>query len=281
MASFLINECGLKDGKARIISPHKNFKAFLIMNPLHGEISRAMRNRCIEICFTGSATTDDLLDASRGKGIHNLSTAVQLKHVHDTIDTSTTIPALRPSPRDFTAFSNLVSSQISHGSTLDEAMQRGYNKFILLNNLNGINSMNLCTRSMHMQIPTLGYIPGYLHSSINLDSITYTYQRDAAYLLFLLQISGDEKNLTNTLFLGNIDRSKFSITTNVSKSLVKLALNEYISLGNIIDWEERLLWLSSHVIHEKIKREKIISLKLSQELGNQCFSHLFTQKFFC
>ena len=122
---LLINECGLKDGKARIISPHKNFKAFLIMNPLHGEISRAMRNRCIEICFTGSATTDDLLDASRGKGIHNLSTAVQLKHVHDTIDTSTTIPALRPSPRDFTTFSNLVSSQISHGSTLDEAMQRG------------------------------------------------------------------------------------------------------------------------------------------------------------
>ena len=80
---LLISECGLKDGKARIVSPHKNFRAFLIMNPLHGEISRAMRNRCIEICFTGTATGEDLLDISRTNGVMNLSSAMTLRNVHE------------------------------------------------------------------------------------------------------------------------------------------------------------------------------------------------------
>ena len=122
-----------------------------------------------------------------------------------------------------------------------------------------------------------GIYPGYLHSSINLDSITYTYQRDAAYLLFLLQISSDEKNLTNALFLGNVDRSKFSITTNVSKTLVQIALNEYISLGNIIDWEERLLWLYGQAKHQKIKREEIHLIEPIARVGKSNNSLLLTR----
>lgn len=47
---LLVNECGLQsNGQARIIIPHKDFRIFFTMNPKFGEISRAMRNRCIEI----------------------------------------------------------------------------------------------------------------------------------------------------------------------------------------------------------------------------------------
>jgi MoxR-like ATPase len=49
---LLVNECGLVDGKARIIKPHPNFRIVLAMDPRYGEISRAMRNRCVEICLT-------------------------------------------------------------------------------------------------------------------------------------------------------------------------------------------------------------------------------------
>lgn len=47
--SLLINECSQKNGEPRVLKPHKNFRLFMTMNPKYGELSRAMRNRGIEI----------------------------------------------------------------------------------------------------------------------------------------------------------------------------------------------------------------------------------------
>ena len=47
--TLYLNECGSVDGKPRVIKPHPNFRLFLAYNPVHGEISRAMRNRSIEV----------------------------------------------------------------------------------------------------------------------------------------------------------------------------------------------------------------------------------------
>ena len=47
--SLLINECSQENGEPRVLRPHKNFRLFITMNPKYGELSRAMRNRGIEI----------------------------------------------------------------------------------------------------------------------------------------------------------------------------------------------------------------------------------------
>ncbi|CAI4046401.1 hypothetical protein N7582_003803 [Saccharomyces uvarum] len=47
--SLLINECSQEDGQPRVIKPHPNFRLFLTMDPRYGELSRAMRNRGVEI----------------------------------------------------------------------------------------------------------------------------------------------------------------------------------------------------------------------------------------
>ena len=54
--SLLINECGLVDGKERVIRPHNDFRIFFVMNPAFGEISRAMRNRCVEIYYSHTSS---------------------------------------------------------------------------------------------------------------------------------------------------------------------------------------------------------------------------------
>lgn len=47
--NLIINEhCG-PNGEPRIIQPHPDFRVFLTMDPRYGELSRAMRNRAIEI----------------------------------------------------------------------------------------------------------------------------------------------------------------------------------------------------------------------------------------
>ncbi|KAH9866544.1 hypothetical protein J1614_008234 [Plenodomus biglobosus] len=46
-----INEHATADGEARIVRPHPDFRIFMTMDPRFGELSRAMRNRAVEICL--------------------------------------------------------------------------------------------------------------------------------------------------------------------------------------------------------------------------------------
>ncbi|XP_036035518.1 midasin [Onychomys torridus] len=48
-----INERGMVDGATSTVTPHPSFRLFLSMDPVHGEISRAMRNRGLEIYISG------------------------------------------------------------------------------------------------------------------------------------------------------------------------------------------------------------------------------------
>ncbi|KAI9723385.1 MAG: hypothetical protein M1812_001269 [Candelaria pacifica] len=48
-----INEHPGPDGAAKLVRPHPSFRLFLTMDPRHGELSRAMRNRAVEIFLPG------------------------------------------------------------------------------------------------------------------------------------------------------------------------------------------------------------------------------------
>ncbi|XP_068635226.1 midasin isoform X2 [Aristolochia californica] len=47
--SITVNECGLVDGKPVVLQAHPKFQLFITVNPKYGEISRAMRNRGVEV----------------------------------------------------------------------------------------------------------------------------------------------------------------------------------------------------------------------------------------
>lgn len=47
--TLIINECSNEDGLPRVLKPHPNFRLFLTVDPKYGELSRAMRNRGIEV----------------------------------------------------------------------------------------------------------------------------------------------------------------------------------------------------------------------------------------
>ncbi|RFU29962.1 hypothetical protein B7463_g6350, partial [Scytalidium lignicola] len=66
-----INEhCGV-DGEPRIIRPHPDFRIFLTMDPRFGELSRAMRNRAIEI-FLSPFSADKSIVTASSAGVLNL-----------------------------------------------------------------------------------------------------------------------------------------------------------------------------------------------------------------
>ncbi|QSL65832.1 hypothetical protein MERGE_000110 [Pneumocystis wakefieldiae] len=56
--NLLLNERNSLDGSPFLINCHSNFRIFLTMDPANGELSRAMRNRCVEI-FCDKVFLDD------------------------------------------------------------------------------------------------------------------------------------------------------------------------------------------------------------------------------
>lgn len=48
-----INEHSGPDGEPRLLRPHRDFRIFLTMDPRYGELSRAMRNRSVEVFIGG------------------------------------------------------------------------------------------------------------------------------------------------------------------------------------------------------------------------------------
>ena len=67
---LIINEHTTAAGEPHIIRPHPNFRIFLTMDPKYGELSRALRNRAVEICMLQQ---DIVLQPTSDSGIVQLS----------------------------------------------------------------------------------------------------------------------------------------------------------------------------------------------------------------
>lgn len=83
--TMLIAEKALtSNNELEVISKHKDFRAFLTLDPKNGEISRAMRNRCIEIALHGDDeySVDDLRRLVFDSGVNNVQLIKQIIAVH-------------------------------------------------------------------------------------------------------------------------------------------------------------------------------------------------------
>lgn len=81
-----INEHSTADGEARIVKPHFNFRIFMTMDPRFGELSRAMRNRAVEICLLPSQHKSAYSDLMIPQYPSD-STVYRYRHIQKTQDT--------------------------------------------------------------------------------------------------------------------------------------------------------------------------------------------------
>lgn len=58
---LVLSERGYVNGAVQTLKPHPNFRMFMISDPRYGELSRAMRNRGIEVSLAASFTSEDKL----------------------------------------------------------------------------------------------------------------------------------------------------------------------------------------------------------------------------
>ncbi|KAI9221601.1 hypothetical protein BC828DRAFT_64979 [Blastocladiella britannica] len=124
---LLINERGQNDvGEFIVVHPHPNFRMFMTLDPRFGQISRAMRNRGIEI-----ALTDDQWMHDR----HTLAQMLEAKGVTAPAQRRTILSALENhSPRDFVMSSDYIVDLVQRGMSLRHAIQLVSHHSLNLNN---------------------------------------------------------------------------------------------------------------------------------------------------
>ncbi|XP_038145137.1 midasin isoform X1 [Cyprinodon tularosa] len=125
--SLAINERGVIDGKTPRITPHPNFRLCLTMDPVHGELSRAMRNRGVEIYIPGEHEgmcwdSLDLKTLLHSAGVPGDCVCELLMQIHRGIRS-----AIWDSPASSVASllyaASLLSSQLQRGADLRGALQ--------------------------------------------------------------------------------------------------------------------------------------------------------------
>ncbi|BFZ54413.1 AAA ATPase midasin [Savitreella phatthalungensis] len=62
-----INERVDGDGNPLVIEPHPAFRLFLTSNPVNGELSRAMRNRCVELWIDRPESFDSIFESAQAE----------------------------------------------------------------------------------------------------------------------------------------------------------------------------------------------------------------------
>ncbi|CAK7897218.1 midasin [[Candida] anglica] len=91
--TLVINECSSADGQPRNVKPHPNFRLFLTVDPRYGELSRAMRNRGVELFVDGldeRMTTFDMKTSVSSFVSTHHSTERSFALMQDMIDASGT-----------------------------------------------------------------------------------------------------------------------------------------------------------------------------------------------
>lgn len=88
---LLVNECADANGEPRKVVPHPNFRLLLTVNPKYGELSRAMRNRGIEIYIDALSIRATHFDR-KVLGISQLVEGEPLSMSLETLNLSTEAP---------------------------------------------------------------------------------------------------------------------------------------------------------------------------------------------
>ncbi|KAI5271234.1 midasin [Aureobasidium subglaciale] len=89
--TLILNENTDASGQARVIKPHPNFRVFFTMDPRYGELSRALRNRAVELFLLSSKPASEhtsSLEFCSESSLHRLRNTEALENI-DVQDTLT------------------------------------------------------------------------------------------------------------------------------------------------------------------------------------------------
>ncbi|CAO3588237.1 unnamed protein product [Absidia cylindrospora] len=126
---LMVNERGLVDGTVKVITPHPNFRMFMTVDPQNGELSRAMRNRGIEIALVDSHWNDNVQDVAKltnGMGLRGPQLPMILNKLQDEAAAKRKHYGKNKNVRDYLLLTNYIVERLQRGQVLKDAVKESF-----------------------------------------------------------------------------------------------------------------------------------------------------------
>ncbi|RKO94177.1 P-loop containing nucleoside triphosphate hydrolase protein [Blyttiomyces helicus] len=153
---LMVNERGLVDGEVKVIVPHPNFRIFMTMDPKLGEVSRAMRNRAVELHVDSIGVTEsdraDLVRILNDVGLPGDRLPESLAKIHDvlggTAGQERSSSGRKVDARDLVTFTRLAIERAQRGEEWPDAVRRSAEDVYASENARtiAVESVNAMTR---------------------------------------------------------------------------------------------------------------------------------------
>uniref|UniRef100_A0A8C3UQS1 Midasin n=1 Tax=Catharus ustulatus TaxID=91951 RepID=A0A8C3UQS1_CATUS len=273
-----MSERGVIDGTIPTIAPHPNFRLFLSMDPVHGEISRAMRNRGIEIYIPGENDGNmlDSLDLKlllHGLGLVGDSVCDALLAVHS--ETKAAITGSVSSLSPLLQAAVLIVQQIKRGLGLAKSFYRacwevyGHSQQLQINQKLVLELVTRHASSLASpdtwgeSLLAVGLWPDSLPSGLFAaeDSLLSTVQSDGHVLMYCLHrlnlrnfgnwtLPVTLEDLKRVMQCTNPESLKFSAVEIDANWMDKMEVLQasvklFIEKATNQDWKLRVKWLNS------------------------------------
>ncbi|KAI7907509.1 P-loop containing nucleoside triphosphate hydrolase protein [Cokeromyces recurvatus] len=192
---LMVNERGLVDGTVKVIKPHPNFRIFMTVDPQNGELSRAMRNRGIEISLVDSnwnSNVQDVVKLTNSIGLRGPQLPLILNKLQEEAVAKRRHFAKDANVRDYILFATYLVERLQRGQSLKFAIRESFFQVFVdvkeaPESLISMLEANLEEDLLQMMLsPTNSplLIGGQLYQE---DSTLATIALQGAYLIYLLQ----------------------------------------------------------------------------------------------
>ncbi|CAG8487914.1 37837_t:CDS:10, partial [Gigaspora margarita] len=122
---LMVNENSMIDGEIRMVRPHKNFRLFMTLNPKNGELSRAMRNRGVEIALLNTELLEnrqDLTKLANSYGLWHPYFPVAMEKFISEINNISLSNKFQPTLRWYIMIVKMVNERIQRGDNFLRAL---------------------------------------------------------------------------------------------------------------------------------------------------------------
>ncbi|XP_074846986.1 midasin isoform X2 [Carettochelys insculpta] len=270
-----MSERGVVDGNTPTVAPHPNFRLFLSMDPFHGEISRAMRNRGIEIYIPGESDGNllDNLDVKmllHGLGLLGDSVCDSLMAIHS--ETKEIVAGSVLSLSSLIHAAILIVQQLQRGLGLAKSFHRACWEVYVRSQQSQMNQKLVVELVMkHVAALTsheiwgdsllaMGLWPDSLPTGLLSaeDSLLSTVQRDGQVLAYCLNRLSLKNSRTQPLTLQDLQKVRQSTNSESLQfsavqmgvhwtdeiEVLSVSVQLFIEKASNLDWMLRVRWLN-------------------------------------
>ncbi|EGG02722.1 uncharacterized protein MELLADRAFT_66139 [Melampsora larici-populina 98AG31] len=150
-----LTERGMHQGEIVTITPHPKFRMIMIFNPRHGELSRAMRNRGIEISFLSDTkfdVTDQVISSDRAQFMFNSNWSLcSSKSTEAESPIRWAAELLIHPPTQYPLLTRLLD-HVSSGQETQEKLKGAMSRICMPDLRNAIESFVKVNRMSHMMV---------------------------------------------------------------------------------------------------------------------------------